>query len=78
MPRLPCRQYLDDCPRDNHLVSPTLTCPGGERTTLGRVLTNAGVSANDRVQLARGFNWRIVNFLLCLSHQIDAESESAM
>ena len=31
--------------------SPTLTGPGGERMTLGRVLTDAGFSANDRVRL---------------------------
>ena len=36
---------------DTVWLSPTLTGPGGERTSLGRVLTTAGFSANDSVSL---------------------------
>ena len=36
---------------DTVWFSPTLAGPGGERTTLGRVLTAAGFNANDSVSL---------------------------
>ncbi len=36
---------------DTVWFSPTLTGPGGERTSLGRVLSAAGFSANDSVSL---------------------------